>query len=91
MVIVVLSDGHIIFNSVLYLNRSHVYLLLCYYGFILTLFLYSHADNRRSIPSVVDGLKPSQRKVLFACFKRKLDKQSSGEVKVAQLAGEVSS
>lgn len=37
----------------------------------------------RSIPSVVDGLKPSQRKLLFACFKRKLTE----EVKVAQLAG----
>tara|TARA_B100000787_G_C16109917_1_gene257601 strand:- start:301 stop:495 length:195 start_codon:yes stop_codon:yes gene_type:complete len=24
----------------------------------------------RSIPSAVDGLKPGQRKILFACFKR---------------------
>ena len=44
---------------------------------------FSHADNIRSIPSVVDGLKPSQRKVLYACFKRKL----KSEVKVAQLTG----
>jgi DNA topoisomerase-2 len=44
---------------------------------------FSHADNLRSLPSVVDGLKVSQRKVLFACLKRKLTK----EVKVAQLAG----
>ncbi|EGB11155.1 hypothetical protein AURANDRAFT_22331, partial [Aureococcus anophagefferens] len=50
------------------------------------LILFSVADNQRSIPSVVDGLKPSQRKVLFACFKRKLKK----EIKVAQLAGYVS-
>jgi len=44
---------------------------------------FSHADNIRSIPSVVDGLKPSQRKVLYACFKRKL----KTEIKVAQLTG----
>ena len=44
------------------------------------------ADNQRSIPSVMDGFKPSQRKVLFACFKRKLVK----EIKVAQLAGYIS-
>ena len=44
---------------------------------------FSHADNIRSIPSVIDGLKPSQRKVLYACFKRKL----KTEIKVAQLSG----
>ena len=44
---------------------------------------FSHADNIRSLPSVVDGLKPSQRKVLFACFKRNL----KSEIKVAQLSG----
>ena len=31
---------------------------------------FSIADNHRSIPSVVDGLKPGQRKILFSCFKR---------------------
>jgi DNA topoisomerase-2 len=50
------------------------------------LILFSMADNVRSIPSCVDGLKPSQRKVLFACFRRKL----TAEIKVAQLAGYVS-
>ena len=49
------------------------------------LSLFSLADNVRSIPSVVDGLKPSQRKILFGCFKRNL----VGEVKVAQLSGYV--
>jgi DNA topoisomerase-2 len=44
---------------------------------------FSHADNIRSIPNAIDGLKPSQRKVLYACFKRKL----KSEVKVAQLTG----
>lgn len=33
------------------------------------------ADNVRSIPSVADGLKPGQRKVIWACFKRKLKKE----------------
>jgi hypothetical protein len=31
---------------------------------------FSRADLVRSIPSVLDGLKPSQRKVLHACFRR---------------------
>lgn len=39
------------------------------------LILFSMADNIRSIPSVIDGLKPGQRKVLFACFKRKLKQE----------------
>ncbi|XP_031358204.1 DNA topoisomerase 2-like isoform X2 [Photinus pyralis] len=47
------------------------------------LVLFSNADNVRSIPCLVDGLKPGQRKVLFTCFKRN-DKR---EVKVAQLSG----
>jgi len=51
------------------------------------LILFSAADNIRSIPSAIDGLKPAQRKVLFACFKRNLVKD---EIKVAQLAGYVS-
>jgi len=50
------------------------------------LILFSMADNIRSIPSVADGLKPGQRKVVFACFKRNLKK----EIKVAQLGGYVS-
>ncbi|KAJ1416213.1 DNA topoisomerase, partial [Ochromonadaceae sp. CCMP2298] len=43
-----------------------------------------YADLQRSIPSVVDGLKPSQRKVLFGCFKKNLSKS---EAKVVQIAG----
>ncbi|CAL8295553.1 unnamed protein product [Merluccius merluccius] len=49
------------------------------------LILFSNSDNERSLPSLVDGLKPGQRKVLFTCMKRN-DKR---EVKVAQLAGSV--
>ena len=47
---------------------------------------FSHSDNLRSIPDICDGLKPSQRKVLYSCFKRNLKQ----EIKVAQLAGYVS-
>lgn len=42
------------------------------------LILFSMADNIRSIPSVADGLKPGQRKVIWACFKRKM----KSEIKV---------
>jgi DNA topoisomerase-2 len=47
---------------------------------------FSNSDNLRSLPHILDGLKPSQRKILFGCFKRNL----KTEVKVAQLAGYVS-
>ena len=47
---------------------------------------FSNADNLRSLPHVMDGLKPSQRKILYCCLKRGL----RSEIKVAQLAGYVS-
>lgn len=47
---------------------------------------FSVEDNARSIPSAVDGLKPSQRKVLYAALRRRL---TGAEMKVAQLAGYV--
>jgi len=50
------------------------------------LILFSMADNLRSIPSVIDGFKPGQRKVLYTCFRRNLRK----DVKVVDLAGSVS-
>lgn len=50
------------------------------------LILFSIADNLRSIPSVVDGFKPGQRKVMYTCFRRNLKK----DVKVVDLAGSVS-
>ena len=33
---------------------------------------FSVEDVARSICSLMDGLKPSQRKILYSCFKRKL-------------------
>jgi DNA topoisomerase II len=50
------------------------------------LILFSRYDVERSIPSVMDGLKPSQRKILFSAFKRNL----TSEIKVAQFSGYVS-
>ncbi|KAL7550823.1 hypothetical protein ACHAWF_014023 [Thalassiosira exigua] len=47
------------------------------------LVLFSQYDVHRSLPHMLDGLKISQRKVLFACFKKKL----KNEIKVAQLTG----
>ena len=64
-------------------NQSH----LTYTDFIdKDLIHFSNYDNHRSIPSMCDGLKPSQRKILYCSFKRNLVK----EIRVAQLAGYVS-
>ena len=46
---------------------------------------FSAEDIKRSIPHVADGLKPSQRKVIYACLKKNL----AQDMKVAQLAGYV--
>ena len=40
-------------------------------------------DNERSIPCLVDGLKPGQRKVLFTCMKRRLDKKAGSVAEVS--------
>jgi len=47
---------------------------------------FSKYDCERSIPNGIDGLKTSQRKILFTCLERRL----THEVKVAQLGGAVS-
>ena len=47
---------------------------------------FSKYDCDRSIPNMIDGLKTSQRKILFTAFKRKLTQ----EIKVAQFSGSVS-
>lgn len=47
---------------------------------------FSNYDNERSLANMVDGLKPSLRKVLYSVLKRNL----KSEIKVSQLAGYVS-
>jgi DNA topoisomerase-2 len=47
---------------------------------------FSTADNVRSLPHLMDGQKPSQRKVTYCCLKRNLRE----DIRVAQLAGYVS-
>jgi len=47
---------------------------------------FSNYNLERAIPSVMDGLKVSQRKILYAAFKRNL----RTEIRVAQFAGYVS-
>jgi DNA topoisomerase-2 len=50
---------------------------------------YGLAANRRAIPSIWDGLKPSQRKVLFTLLNAR-EEGFKTEIKVAQLAARVS-
>ena len=45
---------------------------------------FSNYDNIRSIPGI-DGFKPSQRKIIYACFLKGLDKKKA-EIKVMQLS-----
>jgi len=47
---------------------------------------FSKYDCERSIPNLMDGWKTSQRKILYAAFKKNL----VNEIKVAQFAGYVS-
>jgi len=47
---------------------------------------FSIYDNSRSIPSLCDGLKPSQRKILYYMLKKNI----TNPIKVAQLSGYVS-
>ena len=47
---------------------------------------FSNYDIERSIPSICDGFKVSQRKVLYGCFKKNI----VNEIKVEQLTGYIS-
>ena len=46
---------------------------------------FSYYDNQRSLPNIVDGLKPSQRKILYAAIKY----TTNSEMKVAQFSAKV--
>lgn len=60
-----------------------------YHDFInKELITFSHSDNCRSIPNIMDGFKPSQRKIYYTCCKAKLYGDMK-ETKVSQLAGHV--
>nr|GFB73443.1 DNA topoisomerase 2 [Tanacetum cinerariifolium] len=48
------------------------------------LIIFSRADNQRSIPSVVDGFKPDQRKILLCAFRN-----PDEVIGVSQLSGSV--
>lgn len=52
------------------------------------MILFSIQDCRRSIPSLYDGLKESQRKILYAFFKKRLN-YGSKALRVSSLAGYV--
>jgi DNA topoisomerase II len=57
---------------------------ISYFNFIhKELIHFSNYDNIRSIPNVMDGLKPSQRKVLYSALKKDL----VYDIKVAQFVG----
>uniref|UniRef100_A0A6C0AWW6 DNA topoisomerase (ATP-hydrolyzing) n=1 Tax=viral metagenome TaxID=1070528 RepID=A0A6C0AWW6_9ZZZZ len=73
------------YNRELYLDTSKS--KVTYEEFIHNdLIHFSKYDNDRSIPNLIDGLKISLRKILFAAFKKKLN----SEIKVAQFSGYVS-
>merc|ERR1719440_1719904 len=60
--------------------------VISYEDFVkLELVQFSKYSVMRSVPSIMDGFKPSQRKVLYSCFKRNL----RSDCKVAQLVGYV--
>lgn len=46
---------------------------------------FSYSDNQRSLPNIMDGLKPSQRKILYTAIKY----LSVSEMKVAQFGAKV--
>lgn len=76
-------------DNVLY-NRSTNTQNITYGEFInKELIHFSNADNIRSIPSIIDGFKPGQRKVMYVVFGMSFNGKQN-EIKVEQLAGYVS-
>lgn len=72
------------YNPTSYIVPDKVYPIPQYFN--QELIKYSLEDCKRSIPNLFDGLKVSQRKILFSVFKKNLAYQSKS-MKVAQLAG----
>jgi DNA topoisomerase-2 len=73
------------YDRQLYLDTSNP--IVTYKDFInKEMIHFSKYDCDRSIPNVMDGLKISLRKILFAAFKKNL----TNEIKVAQFSGYVS-
>eukprot|EP00929_Paragymnodinium_shiwhaense_P100316 TRINITY_DN6255_c0_g2_i1.p1 TRINITY_DN6255_c0_g2~~TRINITY_DN6255_c0_g2_i1.p1 ORF type:complete len:2100 (+),score=564.25 TRINITY_DN6255_c0_g2_i1:317-6616(+) len=65
---------------------DHTQATLSYSDFVnKELVHFAKYDVGRMIPSLVDGLKPGQRKVIFGAFKKNL----KSDIKVAQLSGYV--
>ena len=73
------------YNKDLFLDTSEK--TITYNSFInKEMIHFSKYDCERSIPNIMDGLKTSQRKILYSSFKRNL----KNEIKVAQFSGYVS-
>lgn len=70
-------------NSIILQTQKKV----SYFEFVnKDLIHFSNYDTERSIPNIMDGLKTSQRKILFSVIK----KNQKSPIKVSQLAGYVS-
>lgn len=52
------------------------------------LIMFSIYDNKRSLPNILDGLKISQRKILYASIEKKIFNEDK-QIKVAQLGSYV--
>ncbi|XP_045800074.1 DNA topoisomerase 2-like [Trifolium pratense] len=79
------KDWILSFQSNNYLDRDEKYIR--FKDFIdKEYILYAKAKLRRNIPSIMDGLVPAQRKILYCSFKKNLVK----EIKVNQFVGCVS-
>ena len=74
------------YNPNNYIDNSNK--IISYYDFFHKEFIaFSVYDAERSIPNLMDGLKPGQRKVLYASIKKNI---YAHEIKVQQLSGYIS-
>lgn len=74
------------FDPKIYINVAEK--KISYYDFIhKELIAFSVYDTIRSLPNIMDGFKPSQRKVFFGCERKNAYKNT---IKVAQLTGYIS-